>query len=159
MTRPYMVEQSKSEKHAKHANCVKRPNCVNRGIKEETRRPICALEEETVNDIEFLSTKLKEVEAQIQRESCYKGHLNSGADGFCESCESLYDLYGEYHLKSFELEMEKIEAMAPNYRTEVLKPKGAKRDSTCWNHAPTRRRDRVQSKRLRASARSTKLIE
>lgn len=132
---------------------------VARGIKEETRIPICALEEETDNDIEFFSAKLRKVEAQIQQEPCFKGHVNSTTSHlYCESCESLYDLYSEYHLRSFDLLMEEEEASAPNYRAEV-KPKGAKRDSTCWNHAPTRRRDRVQSKRFRASARDSKSIE
>lgn len=132
---------------------------VARGIKEETRRPICGLEEETDNDIEFFSAKLKVVEAEIQQEPCCAGHLNSTTSHlYCESCESLYDLWSEYHLRLFCLLMEEEEALAPNYRAEV-KPKGAKRDSTSWNHAPTRRRDRVQSKRLRASARDSKSIE
>ena len=132
---------------------------VARGMKEESRRPICPLLRETDNDIEFFSAKLKVVEAQILQEPCLNGHVNSTTSHlYCESCESLYDLYSEYHLRSFDLLMEEEEALAPNYRAEV-KPKGAKRDSTCWNHAPTRRRDRVQSKRLRASARDSKSIE
>ena len=144
------------------------PKATRRGIKEGSRPLTLKAPVFTTSDWPsqtFLIQKLEQERKELEAESCTCDRTEFPC---CSDCAYWSQCWRCFHSEELSWEcfhasdllqyLKSEYSSIPTFSAEEVSTKGAKKDRSCWNHAPTRHRlQGAAAKRRRASACASKL--